>query len=89
MSARSQRWLAPVYGGNAVGLEREDLPLYDSDDESLDLEDVFDTEPAPARRSSARSRNGGRNHRRTIEELLEERMLRGMLDDLEQDFPDL
>ncbi|MEX0729174.1 MAG: hypothetical protein WED00_17505 [Aquisalimonadaceae bacterium] len=69
-----------------MGLEQEDPHLYE-DDDIEDLGDLIDDEPVPTRRSGVKA--GGRNYRRSIEELHEERRLRRMLSELDQEFPDL
>ncbi len=64
--------------------------LYDgavSDDE--ESAGWFDEEPVPTRRSQG-ARPAAVNHRRAIEELQEQRLLRAMLkDDLSAEFPEL
>lgn len=63
--------------------------------EGLEAEDIeelsrwLDEPPAPTRRTTG-ARPTARNHRRAIEELQEQRLLRSLLtDDLNAEFPDL
>jgi len=68
----------------------DDSSLYDSDDEIEELGEILDSEPVPSRRqNSAKAAVAVRNSRRSIEELQEERLLRSMLTDLDQEFPEL
>ncbi|MCC5809288.1 MAG: hypothetical protein JJU06_02860 [Ectothiorhodospiraceae bacterium] len=65
--------------------------LYDSavSDDLGETEGWFDEEPVPTRRSQG-ARPAAVNHRRAIEELQEQRLLRSMLkDDLSAEFPEL
>lgn len=58
-------------------------------DEIEELGKWLDEPPVPTRRSAG-ARPANRNHRRAIEELNEQRMLRSMLmDDLEAEFQEL